>query len=67
MSMDFDGVLCVGELNSSSTILIKSYYAGDCAGKRMVVLLSKTEETRVFEVIDRVLKQVFGEDASRLM
>jgi hypothetical protein len=29
--------------------------------------LSKKEEDRVFEVIDRVLKQVFGKDATRLM
>jgi hypothetical protein len=29
--------------------------------------LSKKEEDRVFEVIDRVLKQVFGKDAARLM
>jgi hypothetical protein len=29
--------------------------------------LSKKEEERVFEVIDRVLKQVFGEEATRLM
>jgi butyrate kinase len=29
--------------------------------------LSKKEEQRVFEVIDHVLKQVFGEAATRLM
>jgi hypothetical protein len=29
--------------------------------------LSKKEENRVFEVIDHVLKQVFGEEATRLM
>jgi hypothetical protein len=29
--------------------------------------LSKKEEARVFEVIDSVLKQVFGEEATRLM
>jgi hypothetical protein len=29
--------------------------------------LSKKEEDRVFEVIDRVLKQVFGKDATLLM
>jgi butyrate kinase len=29
--------------------------------------LSKKEEQRVFEVIDHVLKQVFGEEATRLM
>lgn len=29
--------------------------------------LSQKEELRVFEVIDRVLKQVFGEEATRLM
>ncbi len=32
-----------------------------------MVTLSKKEENRVFEVIDRVLKQVFGEEATRLM
>ena len=29
--------------------------------------LSKKEENRVFEVIDRVLKQLFGEEATRVM
>jgi hypothetical protein len=29
--------------------------------------LSRKEENRVFEVIDRVLTQVFGKDATRLM
>ncbi len=29
--------------------------------------LSKKEENRVFEVIDRVLTQVFGKEATRLM
>jgi hypothetical protein len=32
-----------------------------------VATLSKKEEERVFEVIDNVLKQVFGEEATRLM
>ena len=32
-----------------------------------MVTLSKEEEKRVFETIDRVLKQVFGEDAAHLM
>lgn len=52
--------------NSSSKILIKSQYAGNYAGNVMVTL-SRKEENRVFEVIDRVLKQVFGEEAARLM
>jgi len=32
-----------------------------------VATLSKKEEQRVFEVIDQVLKQVFGKDATQLM
>ena len=32
-----------------------------------MVTLSKKEENRVFEVIDRVLKQLFGEEATRVM
>ena len=32
-----------------------------------MVTLSTQEENKVFEAIDRVLKQVFGEDAARLM
>jgi hypothetical protein len=34
---------------------------------KCMVTLSKKEENRVFEVIDRVLKQVFGEEAACLM
>jgi hypothetical protein len=64
--MDFHVVLCVHVLNSSSTILIKSQDAGNYAGNVMATL-SREEENRVFEVIDRVLKQVFGEEAARFM
>ena len=66
MTMDFDGVLSVYVFNSSSTMLIKSQYAGNYAGNVMVTLSMKKED-RVFEIIDRVLKQVFGEEATLLM